>query len=238
MRKAVIVIAIGISLIIGGGVVTAFELTSWTPYDLDENVANFKKETIKTDISFEQLQTEKMIISNGYHVDFEFDDFIEGDSDYIEVDYDYYFNDAYYEALEFVEDEKQEVGTVSIEYTYLAPFNGEECGIDSLTYGRDNSRTEYRSHVDGRGNMRNTRSSRYDSINNKHRNVDEDTTYVFPQCHGFRGFGIGFNSRGEFYKNGFTEELKAIFKHKQLPLNTSRMKVTINPQDSNRVLSR
>lgn len=244
MRKAVIIIAIGLTLIITGGIVTAMELSTWTPYDLDQNVANFEKETISTQLTFEDLGSERLVVTNNRWIDFDYEDYLHGHEDFFEIDsdFDFSYHNAFsnsndYSGVTVAMDEKQPVGTINIEYTYAKAFDNETCGLDSVTFGANDNRVDYRFHVGSRNHVPNTRI-RQKNNDSQSRYGDDNTTYLFPQCYGYNSWGFGFNSQNSLIGFRITDELKAILKHKQVPVRMSEITVTINPKDSSRVESR
>ncbi len=238
MRKGIIVIAIGISIMVAGGVVTALEFASLKPYDVQENVANFPSESFSTQFSFEEVGTEYLEVFNSTWIDFDFDDYIDGDYDYLEGDYDDSFNFRRQDDVIINEDENQKEGTVTIDYYYLSPFDSRRCALDSISYAKDSS-SEYRSHTNTRDRASTSqRSTSRSSRRGQHRNrimfSEDDTTYLFPQCYD-RGWGLGY-SNGQWL--GIPEEFKLLMKHKQMPVNLSEITVTVNPKDSYRIKNR
>lgn len=236
MKKFIIVLTLGITLIVIGSLVTASEISSWTLYDLKENVADFPIAKIETEISFNDLDNEKLKFIGYPKYN---DDSILG----FEGNFEYFNGDMMHNHgmmngrvhmnmmfrgsnVDVVEDDVQPVGKVKVAYEYLDIFRTNNCEFESLTVEEVDGGYEFskRHHSSKHGRKKYSTDSQNYSL-------DNDTSYLYVTC----SDDISYFSLNDIFNLNSKERLKAILKNKQLPTPFGEYSIVINPQDKDKI---
>lgn len=206
MKKVLIIFSVALTLIISGALILATELSEWELYNLNDNVAQFDVKSINQDYTFDQLNSKDVHISNKMFIEDFFDD----------IDYSY-FTDDYINEVIIVEDSNQAEGTMSFELKYLEDLGVRNCEIISSnsSYLQDNYNYQHRGYRYNRNNRHNNRTDSSDRFNK--------STTVFPICN-LKTTRLNL------------DKLKMIMKHKQLPIESHQLTVTINPIDRSKII--
>lgn len=235
MKKALVVIVLGISLMFVGGIVTAFEIPQWTEYNLEENIAEFPVKELKETFKFKDLDAETVIVESGLFM-------VNHDHDYDDFD-DFDLMGMHNKNLpEVIIDDSIEVGTFDIKLLYIDDNHGSsQCRFrtnhkrKNFTDADDMWRRSYRNHKGDshHDHMESLKPKKNGFFNfNDTEEVDRatyDTVRVFPICE-YSTYGM-FDSASSLKLNKIIEMLK----EKQIPGLTHKITVNVNSKDADRL---
>lgn len=238
MKKFIIIVSVGISLIIIGSLITASEISSWTLYDFDENVANLNKAKLETEISFKDFETDNLVLIQypmyGDDFSIDYDDNIVyfigrlAHRNNMMNHSDMMGNRIHINMMSrgsnvnLVESNNQELGSIRVAYEYLDGFGSGRCELESLTVKESDGGYEYSRRQHNGKNRRNdyyTDSLDYD--------IEVDTTYLYVRCNNEDTY-FNFN---DIFSMGAKERIKTLLKNKQLPTPFGEFTIIVNPKD-------
>lgn len=243
MKKFIIIVSLGISLIIIGSLVTASEISSWTFYDLDENVANLPKAKVETEISFEEIESDKVrLITYPMYNDDKFGLDYEDNIEYfignmghrnMMMKHSNMMGSGSHNKMMFqlgnvnmIESDNQKPGTFRVSYEYIDGFGIGRCEFESVTIEENDAGYEYSQR---RHNRKNRRQDYFKY--GRDYDIELDTTFLYVTCNDVDAY-FRFN---DLFNMSAKERIKAILKNKQLPTPFGEYTIIVNPQDKDKI---
>lgn len=221
MKKFIIIFSLGISLMIAGGVVFAYELSEYSTYDILENELDLPVVSNTLDYDISDLKTQISFYDYSMNGIFPADTNL-GNS-----------NDVY-SNLDIVQDEDQLAGTISINVSYLANLGNSTCymGFYNESYddyqGRHHGNRQMNKKDKHHAQMMMNRKNR----TNRHLSKDFDLDVTYPisgviTCE-YSGHMFGRNAFGN-------DNFKRLIRSKQLPTVPVKTTVIVNPKDMDKI---
>ncbi|NLY63121.1 MAG: hypothetical protein GX074_04595 [Erysipelothrix sp.] len=221
MKKFIIIFSLGISLMIAGGVVFAYELSEFTTYDIVENELNLP------------------VVSNT--VDYDISDF----KTQIAF-YDYSMNGIFpaetglgsssnsYSNLDIVEDESQVLGTISVNVTYLSNIGSSACYMSF--YNEDYEEYSGRHHGKREGNRKGQHHSEMMANRNNRQTRRLSKEFNLDVTYPVSGIITCEYNGHKLVNNIFANDhFKMLMKTKQLPTVPTKTTIVINPSDADKI---